>query len=226
MTPSAGQGMWSHNKLPLIKRVLSGIHQTSHAPLLWSAAQQLDRLLNEQTHSGRAIFTYSSIDRAGIDFLFDELDAGQVKALNQSAENINAEFLPIARHRSVYLRGGLTAREGTNSAHGEFRNSASKQKARQARMPPARLLFTMQNWAPSPMPRRYLSAGPALSAVRAAPGPVLMARLMLIFRPVRPGASRCCWWPPMMACCMYLMPAPAGSVLPMCQVFYFNTWPI
>ena len=97
------------------------IDQAGNARWLWSAAQQLDQLLNQQTHRGRAIFTYSNTDNAGINFLFDELDTRQAQALNRPAENINTEFLPIAKDRAVYLRGGLTAREGTNSANGEFR---------------------------------------------------------------------------------------------------------
>lgn len=96
------------------------IDSDSAPEFLWSAAEQLDELIedNGSRNSLRNIITYSKAINDGIDFDFDELDASQQALLNnpQPAPDVN-----LAEDRLIYLRGGLTEREGTSFKNGEFR---------------------------------------------------------------------------------------------------------
>lgn len=93
----------------------------SSPTFLWSAAKQLDELVEDDgaNHSLRTIFTFSNSASGGIDFEFNELDPTQQAALN-NPEPARAVPLPIGGERLKYLRG-LTEREGTSFIDGQFR---------------------------------------------------------------------------------------------------------
>ncbi len=88
---------------------------------LWSAAEQLDELIGVDgaRNSQRNIITYSNTINDGVEFEFEELDASQQALLNSPQPD--PEVVNLDKDRLVYLRGGLTAREGTSFKNGQFR---------------------------------------------------------------------------------------------------------
>ncbi|MFK8028301.1 MAG: pilus assembly protein, partial [Gammaproteobacteria bacterium] len=97
------------------------INDGSEPIFLWSAAEKLDDLVDEDgaSNSNRTIFTFSNNANDGIEFVFNDLDASQQSALN-NPEPASAVPLPIGSARLDYLRG-LSEREGTSFTDGQFR---------------------------------------------------------------------------------------------------------
>ncbi|MFK7795142.1 MAG: pilus assembly protein [Gammaproteobacteria bacterium] len=87
---------------------------------LWSAAEQLDRLIEDDgsNNAQRNIITYSNQANDGIEFDFDQLDPSQQELLSDPRPFPEVN---LGEDRLIYLRGGLVEREGTSFENNEFR---------------------------------------------------------------------------------------------------------
>ena len=117
----------SSNSGDLVAQVMNAdgslnVNESGEPIFIWSAAQQLDLLVGDQGLShetNRTVFTYSPTSNDGINFLYDDLDAGQQAKLDVPIP-LNADPLPAGNARLEYLRG-VTANEGTSFIDGQFR---------------------------------------------------------------------------------------------------------